>query len=145
MVLNSATPACIESVIALAKSTLPSATSLPMFIEQFYHNVDDDELAERDPQFLFEAARASWDLLQTSNGIDPIIRVYNPEKQSDKWESNFTIIDLVLPDMPFLVDSISMEMQRQGLAIHFLAHPLFATRRQKKGVLEEISVHNQTT
>ena len=143
MVLNSATPACIESVIALAKSTLPSATSLPMFIEQFYHNVDDDELAERDPQFLFEAARASWDLLQTSNGIDPIIRVYNPEKQSDKWESNFTIIDLVLPDMPFLVDSISMEMQRQGLAIHFLAHPLFATRRQKKGVLEEISVHNQ--
>lgn len=143
MVLDSVTIACIESVIALAKSMLPSATSLPMFIEQFYRNADADEFAERDPQSLFEAVRASWDLLQTSNGIDPAIRIYNPDKQSDKWESNFTIIDLVLPDRPFLVDSISMEMQRQGLAIHFLVHPLFVTERQKNGALEEICAHKQ--
>ena len=133
----------VDSVIALAKSTLPSATLLPMFIEQFYRNVDADELAERDPQSLFEAARASWDLLQVSNGIDPAIRIYNPDKQSDKWESNFTIIDLVLLDMPFLVDSIGMAMQKQGLAVHFLVHPLFITTRTKNGALENISLPKQ--
>ena len=145
MVQNSLTTSRIESVIALAKATLPSAASLPMFIAQFYRNVDADELAERDPQSLFEAARASWDLLQTSNGIDPAIRIYNPDKQSDKWESNFTIIDLVLLDMPFLVDSIGMAMQRQGLAIHFLVHPLFITARKKNGALENICVPKQAT
>lgn len=143
MVQNSLTTTRIESVIALAKSMLPSATSLPMFIEQFYRNVDADELAERDPQSLFEAARASWDLLQTSNGIDPAIRIYNPDKQSDKWASNFTIIDLVLPDMPFLVDSIGMEMQKQGLAMHFLVHPLFIIDRTKHGAIENICVPKQ--
>lgn len=141
---DSATTACIESVIALAKSMMPSATSLPMFIEQFYRNADADEFVERDPQSLFESARASWDLLQSSNGIDPAIRIYNPDKQSDKWESNFTIIDLVLTDMPFLVDSISMEMQRQGLAIHFLVHPLFVTDRLKSGRLDKIFAYNHT-
>ncbi|MBA2482894.1 MAG: NAD-glutamate dehydrogenase, partial [Nitrosomonas sp.] len=139
---DSDTTACIESIITLAKSTLPSATSLPMFIKQFYRNADADEFVERDPQSLFESARASWDLLQTSNGLDPAIRIYNPDKQSDKWESNFTIIDLVLTDMPFLVDSISMEMQRQGLAIHFLVHPLLVTERQKNGLLEKIFAYN---
>jgi glutamate dehydrogenase len=143
MVQNSLTTTRIESVKALAKSTLPSATSLAMFIEQFYRNMDADELAERDLQSLFEAARASWDLLQTSNGIDPAIRIYNPDKQSDKWASNFTIVDLVLPDMPFLVDSIAMAMQRQGLAIHFLLHPLFVTGRAKNGTIENICVPKQ--
>ena len=42
-------------------------------------------------------------------------------------------------DMPFLVDSVSMEIARQGLTLHLIVHPVFSVQRDAKGVLQSLA------
>jgi glutamate dehydrogenase len=42
---------------------------------------------------------------------------------------SYSVIEIVTDDMPFLVDSVTSELTREGRAIQLLAHPLFAVTR----------------
>ncbi len=66
----------------------------------------------------------------------PKLRVYNPQIQKDGWESTHTIIEIVNDDMPFLVDSVTMEINRQRLKAHLTIHPVIKTKRDADGELE---------
>jgi glutamate dehydrogenase len=66
------------------------------------------------------------------------LRVYNPQSQKDEWESTHTVIDIINENMPFLVDSVTMEVNRQGLTLHLIIHPVIKTKRDANGVLDEI-------
>ena len=52
------------------------------------------------------------------------MRVYNPTFEQHGWQSPHTAIDIVSDDMPFLVDSVSMELSRREAGIHVLVHPV---------------------
>jgi glutamate dehydrogenase len=45
---------------------------------------------------------------------------------------------MVNDDMPFLVDSTRMEINRQGYAIHMILHPVMNVRRDEEGRLLEV-------
>jgi glutamate dehydrogenase len=51
--------------------------------------------------------------------------------RSTGWQSTHTIIEIVNDDMPFLVDSVTMEVNRQGLTLHLIVHPIIAVLRGK--------------
>ena len=53
-----------------------------------------------------------------------IVRVANPSRETDGWESPHTVVDIVTDDMPFLVDSVTTAIVRRGYDIHLLFHPL---------------------
>ena len=42
------------------------------------------------------------------------MRVYNPDFEQHGWQSPHTVVEIVTDDMPFLVDSVTMELSRQG-------------------------------
>ena len=44
-------------------------------------------------------------------------------------------MQIVNDDMPFLVDSITNELNRRELGVHLLAHPVMAVRRDLDGDL----------
>jgi glutamate dehydrogenase len=48
----------------------------------------------------------------------PKLRVYNPRTEEHGWSSPHTVIEIVNDDMPFLVDSVTMEVNRQGYTLH---------------------------
>ena len=48
------------------------------------------------------------------------------------------VIDIVTDDMPFLVDSITMELANHGLASRLVVHPVLRVRRDVTGVLREV-------
>ena len=52
------------------------------------------------------------------------MRVYNPTFEQHGWQSPHTAIEIVSDDMPFLVDSVSMELSRRETGIHVLVHPV---------------------
>lgn len=64
------------------------------------------------------------------------IQIYNPERKVDGWESDHTIVEIVNDDMPFLVDSLGMAIERAGLGVHLTVHPLIPLRRQRGRVIE---------
>ncbi len=48
------------------------------------------------------------------------------------------VIDIVTDDMPFLVDSLTMELAKHGLAARLVVHPQLRVRRDVTGTLREI-------
>ena len=52
------------------------------------------------------------------------MRVFNPGVQEHGWRSTNTIVEIVNDDMPFLVDTVTMEVNRHGLTLHLIVHPV---------------------
>jgi len=44
------------------------------------------------------------------------VRAYNPTREQHGWQSTHTVVEIVNDDMPFLVDSVAMELNRQQIA-----------------------------
>ncbi len=61
------------------------------------------------------------------------IRVFNPTAGVHGFESRHTVVQIVNDEMPFRVDSIANEFNRREIAVHLLAHPVLAVRRDLDG------------
>lgn len=68
------------------------------------------------------------------------VRIFNPSLPDHGFESRHTIVQIVNDDMPFLVDSIANEFNRREIAVHLLAHPVLAARRDLDGDLVGIAL-----
>jgi len=68
------------------------------------------------------------------------VRIFNPALADHGFESRHTTVQIVNDDMPFLVDSIANEFNRREIAVHLLAHPVMATRRDLDGDLVGIAL-----
>jgi glutamate dehydrogenase len=69
----------------------------------------------------------------------PKIRVFNPDLERHGWHSPHTVIEIVNDDMPFLVDSLTMELARLQLGIHLLIHPVLQVERDAAGKLIDLA------
>jgi glutamate dehydrogenase len=57
---------------------------------------------------------------------------------SAAFDPTGAVIDIVTDDMPFLVDSITMELSRHDLAAEVIVHPQLRVRRDITGALHEV-------
>ena len=48
------------------------------------------------------------------------------------------MVDIVSDDMPFLVDSVTAEINRQNFSIHLVVHPIVAVERDRAGRLKKL-------
>ncbi|MBX3666809.1 MAG: NAD-glutamate dehydrogenase [Rhodocyclaceae bacterium] len=125
----------IAGVIGLLAQKLPAEETREAvaFIELFYSQVDPEDLLDRQMLDLYGAALAQWQFWRQFNAPGPKLHVYNPSTLGHGWQSTHTVIEILSPDMPFLVDSIAMEVNRQGLTVHLIIHPVLRTRRDADG------------
>jgi glutamate dehydrogenase len=126
-----ATPDRIAQVIALVRARLPADqhATLEAFVRAYYERVDPEDLAERDPADLFGAALSHWQFARKREPGTTKVRVFNPAIDEQGWQSTHTVVEVVTDDMPFLVDSVTMEVNRHGLTLHLFIHPLLAVTR----------------
>ena len=115
------------------------------FARLYYAEVDPEELAARAPLDLKGAAAAHLAFGRKFTAGQARIRAYNPVSGQHGWQSTHTAIEIVSDDMPFLVDSVTMEVNRQGLTLHLLIHPVLRALRDAKGELLSISQPSQTS
>ena len=67
-----------------------------------------------------------------------LLRVFAPDIDEHGFASPHSVVELVVEDMPFLVDSMSMELSRHGHGLHLAIHPVIGVRRTRDGDLEEV-------
>src|SRR5688572_6703726 len=108
------------------------------FARLYYAEVDPDELEAREPIDLQGAAAAHLAFGSKFSPGRAKVRAYNPVFEQHGWQSTHTVIEVVNDDMPFLVDSVTMEVNRQGLTLHLVIHPVLRVRRDDKGELLSI-------
>ncbi len=119
---------------------LPDSRVAPCesFIRQFYHWVPPEDLADRTPGDLYGAAISQWNLAQERAPGGVKVRVYNPEPERDGWQSPHTVIEIISDDMPFIVDSVTMELGRQGYSIDLVIHPVVRLQRDPDNRLRDV-------
>ena len=130
----------IERVVAHARENLSEekANLAQVFIRQYYNQVAPEELAEREITDLFGAAMAHLNFMEEFKSGAPKLRIYNPQHAKDGWQSTHTVIEIVNDDMPFLVDSVTMEIIRRGITLHLTIHPVVKVKRDANGRLLQI-------
>ena len=98
-----------------------------------------EDLAHRNDSDLYGASLSLWNALEQNHTDDAIIRVFNPELAKDGWQSSHTIVEIIIKDMPFLVDSIRMAMNRENIASHLLLHCPLKIQRDDNGAISGVS------
>jgi glutamate dehydrogenase len=133
----------LERIVATIHDRLPSdqADQVESFTRQLYRQVDPEDLLEREVPDLYGAALAHWGFARQRVPGVAKVRVYSPRFEEHGWRSVHTVVEIVTDDMPFLVDSVSMELNRQGLTIHLPIHPVITVRRDEAGQLLEVLPH----
>ncbi|HKD55726.1 MAG TPA: NAD-glutamate dehydrogenase [Steroidobacteraceae bacterium] len=111
------------------------------FLRAYFHGVAEEDLAERTPRHLARAALAHLAFATRRAPGRTLVRVFNPEDQSEGFESPHTLVLTVTDDMPFLVDSLGMVFNRSELAVHLIVHPVLQVRRDRRGQLIDIGAN----
>ncbi len=114
------------------------APSYVEFVRQYYHWVPARDLTNRNALDLCGAVVAHWKTARHRPGGEAKVRVYNPDVERDGWHSPYTVIEIVSDDMPFIVDSVTMELSRQGYGIELVVHPVMRVLRDADGGLIEV-------
>jgi glutamate dehydrogenase len=117
------------------------ASRAEAFARQYYRWVSPEDIAERRDLDLYGAALAHFDLARRRAAGATKIRIYNPEFEVHGWESPHTAVEIVTDDMPFLIDSIGMELNQRGFGVHLIIHPVIQVRRDAEGNLLEVLPH----
>ena len=108
------------------------------FVRQFYANVPPDDIVQAPADQLYGAAVAMWQWGQQRRPGSAAVRVYNPRIEEHGWQSARTVVEIVNDDMPFLVDSVTAELNRQGLTVYLVIHPVVRVKRDEAGRLLDL-------
>ncbi len=137
---NTRSAELIDRLIADSLPRLPKreAKQLETFLRQYYLWVAPEDLTSQSLIDLRGAALAHWHLARDRTPGTAKVHVYNPQFEKHGWQSTHTIVQIVTDDMPFLVDSVSMALNRAGLTIHLTIHPVVKVRRDASGRLADI-------
>jgi glutamate dehydrogenase len=101
------------------------------FSKILFKNISKDDLDNRSDSDLYGATLSLWNELYDYRGEKPYIRVFNPEIAKHGWQSTHTIVEILVQDSPFLVDSVRMALNRLGITAHLLLHSPISMRRDK--------------
>src|SRR6266568_9687709 len=127
----------LDEVLGLvrAKVSPEQRAVIESFVQSYFGQVDPEELAERAPADLYGAALSHWNFARKREPGRVRVRAFNPSIEEHGWQSTHTVIEIVNDDMPFLVDSVAMEVNRHGLTLHLIMHPIIAVKRSADGTL----------
>ncbi|MCB1767101.1 MAG: NAD-glutamate dehydrogenase, partial [Candidatus Competibacteraceae bacterium] len=131
----------IENVIHQVRTRMAGeqVDVVARFVANYYQQVDPDDLAQRSVEDLYGAVLSHWHFIQQLGDGLPKLRVYNPNVPEQGWQSPHTIIEILNDDMPFLVDSIVPEINRQGLTLHLIIHPVMRVVRDETSQLLDVA------
>ncbi len=133
----------ISKAAALAASRKgtggPPVETVKQFLTFYYRHVAAEDLAGRAEVDLYGAAVSQYKLAAQRPQGTARVRVFTPTVSESGWAAEgHTVVEVVTDDMPFLVDSVTMELAEQGRSVHMVVHPQMLVRRDVAGALQEV-------
>ncbi|MFD5407436.1 NAD-glutamate dehydrogenase [Streptomyces griseorubiginosus] len=116
----------------------PDSETVLSFLQRYYLHTAPEDLTGRDPIDVYGAALSHYRLGETRPQGTASVRVHTPTVEENGWTCTHSVVEVVTDDMPFLVDSVTNELTRQGRGIHVVIHPQVVVRRDVTGKLIEI-------
>src|SRR3954452_12508478 len=98
------------------------------FAHRYFEPIDDEDLEVRSVDDLARMVLEHWRVGGRREPGEAIVRVYTPPR-------GHTSVDVITDDMPFLVDSCAMALDRHDLGVHLVVHPIVRVLRTTTGEL----------
>ena len=114
--------------------TLSAALPEPVgaFARRFYRAVSPIDLDLLGTEELARGAASIFDFAADRVPGRPKLRLFRPAT-AEGWAARRTVLEVINDDMPFLVDSIGIVLQRHGVAIDLNVHPIIKVERSDAG------------
>lgn len=108
-------------------------------LEIYFDKLTAEEFNSRNAKDAYGFALWWTNFIQDFNSDECKIKVFNPDMVNG-WQTEHTLIAVLQKDMPFLLDSIRLELNRRDFNIHTINSRVFNTERTD-GKLQLISEH----
>ncbi|MBZ0333915.1 NAD-glutamate dehydrogenase [Marinobacter sp. AL4B] len=124
---------------AFAKKIAKSeAKKIAEFARLHYAHIPLEELVSRRFSDTYGAVLAAWQFLQKRTADETPVSVFNPDLESDGWQSTHTVIFILHPNIPFLIDSLRIVVNQREIGTHSIQHSVLQVEREKTGKLKKI-------
>jgi len=117
----------------------PPAEALPALLAAYYRHVSNEDLADRSDVDVYGAFASHFHLAAERAPGSAKVRVYTPTVAEHGWSAGgHSVVEVVVDDMSFLVDSVTMELARQQRSVHVVLHPTMDVERDGRGHLRAV-------
>lgn len=110
------------------------------FGRHWISNAPSEDIAALKNSDLYGLVLDTWQFVQDAEDGPFKIRVFNPDYEQNAWQSTHTIIQVLGRNMPFMIDSIRMELNRRHITIHSIHYSIFSAERDKNNHLKDWSL-----
>lgn len=134
-------PVLLEKVYQLIQDRIELAQQplVTQLAQHLFSNISQDDLVSRNESDLYGAIVSLWHHISEKSPEEQSVRVFNPTVSRQGWQSTHTIVEIVVPDTPFLVDSIKMALSRLDLTSHLMLNGPTQIARNKRGSIASIN------
>src|SRR3954454_242261 len=109
-------------------------------LHAYYRHVAVEDVVDRSAEELYGALVSHYRAAEVRPQGTASVHVFTPTLAQHGWSAGgHSVVEVVTDDMPFLVDSVVMELTRQQRDVHLVIHPQFDVTRDVTGNLEEIA------
>jgi glutamate dehydrogenase len=109
------------------------------FLDQVVHVHPDESQLSWEADANFGLLYGLYDFVSQRAESESLVKVFNPDLESDGWLSKHTVIYYCQPDRPFLVDSLRIALNNSNLNVHVFESNLMWVERSPEGILESLS------
>jgi glutamate dehydrogenase len=117
----------------------PDDPLLVRFLPLYYSELPADDVDDRKLDDVYAVAVAHLTLGRRRAPGECVARVLSPDRDRDGWQSAHSVLLVVSDDMPFLVDTMRMVLERRGLGVHLLVHPMLQATRDEQHRLVDVA------
>ncbi|HEX3297111.1 MAG TPA: NAD-glutamate dehydrogenase domain-containing protein, partial [Nocardioides sp.] len=118
----------------------PPKNEVGQLLAAYYRHVAIEDLLDRSAEELYGALVSHYRTAESRPQGTASVHVFTPSLAEHGWSAGgHSVAEVVTDDMPFLVDSVVMELTRQQRDVHLVVHPQFDVTRDVTGRLEAIA------
>ncbi len=105
--------------------------AIKRFARQFFSQVPLTEVRTKDWEYAEAVLYSNWVFFKSFNGKTARVRVVNPIKKTHGYDHHQTVIEVASRNLPFLLDSIRIELANHGIGLSDVQQCLLSVVRGK--------------
>jgi glutamate dehydrogenase len=121
-----------------ADAPVNDCKSLHNLTSAFFWRFQPEDLLGRSVDNLYGCLNGLLTFIRHWPEDGPLVRIFNPQKLADGWDSQYTTLIVLCAGIPFCTASVRGELNRRNVGIHTIVSSNLATRRSDTGELLEV-------
>lgn len=125
--------AAFQEALAQRLDRQDNSETLKKFAWHFFSEVPISEIVQKDWEYAEGTLLSSWRFFQTFDGSRASIRVFNPTEERDGYTHKQTIIEVACVNLPFILQTIRIELNNQHIVLYDVQQCLMSIIRDTSG------------